>query len=104
MIGWLVGCYCSHIRSVVATLGQYGAAGRSNNWRHLYSGFTIWLSQSEAAGDFTSFIYLSFLPNLGITVSFMESPELGVAFPFLDIINGPDLMIIRLVSFVTIDY
>ncbi|KAM7531025.1 hypothetical protein LguiB_034435 [Lonicera macranthoides] len=40
-----------HIRSVVATLGQYGAAGRSNNWRHLYSGFTIWLSQSEAADE-----------------------------------------------------
>ncbi|XP_052209850.1 probable inactive shikimate kinase like 2, chloroplastic isoform X2 [Diospyros lotus] len=42
----------SHVRSVVATLGgQYGAAGQTDKWRHLYAGFTVWLSQSEATDD-----------------------------------------------------
>lgn len=46
-------CFCSHVRAVVATLGgESGAARRSNKWRHLYAGFTIWLSQSEATGNF----------------------------------------------------
>ncbi|XP_043695644.1 probable inactive shikimate kinase like 2, chloroplastic isoform X2 [Telopea speciosissima] len=39
----------SHVRAVVATLGgTHGAAGRTDKWRHLYAGFTVWLSQSEA--------------------------------------------------------
>ncbi|KAF5191290.1 shikimate kinase like [Thalictrum thalictroides] len=38
----------SHVRAVVATLGgQHGAASKDDKWRHLYSGFTIWLSQSD---------------------------------------------------------
>ncbi|KAK2970663.1 hypothetical protein RJ640_017787 [Escallonia rubra] len=42
----------SHVRSVVATIGgQNGAAGRANNWQHLYAGFTVWLSQSEAKDE-----------------------------------------------------
>nr|XP_043635274.1 probable inactive shikimate kinase like 2, chloroplastic isoform X2 [Erigeron canadensis] len=42
----------SHIRSVVATIGgQHGAAARGDQWRHLYSGFTVWLSQSEAKDE-----------------------------------------------------
>ncbi|GLT58547.1 hypothetical protein SLA2020_314320 [Shorea laevis] len=42
----------SHVRAVVATLGgKYGAAARPNNWRHLYSGFTVWLSQTEALDE-----------------------------------------------------
>lgn len=42
----------SHIRSVVATIGgQHGAASRGDRWRHLYSGFTVWLSQSEAKDE-----------------------------------------------------
>ncbi|OVA02872.1 Shikimate kinase/Threonine synthase-like 1 [Macleaya cordata] len=42
----------SHVRAVVATLGgPYGAAQRTDKWRHLYSGFTIWLSQSEATDE-----------------------------------------------------
>ncbi|KAI3881644.1 hypothetical protein MKW92_018983 [Papaver armeniacum] len=42
----------SHVRAVVATLGgQCGAARGTDKWRHLYSGFTIWLSQSEAADE-----------------------------------------------------
>lgn len=42
----------SHARAVVATLGgQFGAAGRADKWRHLYAGFTIWLSQSEALDE-----------------------------------------------------
>ncbi|XP_071708447.1 probable inactive shikimate kinase like 2, chloroplastic isoform X2 [Rutidosis leptorrhynchoides] len=42
----------SHIRSVVATIGgQHGAAARGDRWRHLYSGFTVWLSQSEAKDE-----------------------------------------------------
>ncbi|KAE8657232.1 putative inactive shikimate kinase like 2 [Hibiscus syriacus] len=39
----------SHVRAVVATLGgPHGAAGRTDKWRHLYSGFSIWLSHTEA--------------------------------------------------------
>ncbi|WOK98675.1 putative inactive shikimate kinase like 2, chloroplastic [Canna indica] len=42
----------SHVRSVVATLGgQHGAARRHDKWQYLYSGFTVWLSISEAAGE-----------------------------------------------------
>ncbi|KAK3026692.1 hypothetical protein RJ639_041539 [Escallonia herrerae] len=49
----------SHVRSVVATLGgQHGAAGRANNWQHLYAGFTVWLSQSEAKGDIFDLMFL----------------------------------------------
>lgn len=42
----------SHVRAVVATLGgQHGAAGQADKWRHLYSGFTVWLSESEATDE-----------------------------------------------------
>lgn len=42
----------SHARTVVATLGgMHGAARRANKWRHLYAGFSIWLSQSEATDE-----------------------------------------------------
>ncbi|GAB4857870.1 Probable inactive shikimate kinase like 2, chloroplastic, variant 2 [Ancistrocladus abbreviatus] len=42
----------SHVRAVVATLGgEHGAASRANKWRHLYAGFTIWLSQSKATDE-----------------------------------------------------
>ncbi|GAB4834779.1 Probable inactive shikimate kinase like 2, chloroplastic [Ancistrocladus abbreviatus] len=42
----------SHTRAVVATLGgEHGAARRSDKWRHLYAGFTVWLSQSEATDE-----------------------------------------------------
>ncbi|XP_017973192.1 PREDICTED: probable inactive shikimate kinase like 2, chloroplastic isoform X1 [Theobroma cacao] len=42
----------SHVRAVVATLGgSHGAAGRTDKWRHLYSGFTVWLSQTEAIDE-----------------------------------------------------
>ncbi|KAI7729032.1 hypothetical protein M8C21_021855 [Ambrosia artemisiifolia] len=45
----------SHIRSVVATIGgQHGAAARSDRWQHLYSGFTVWLSQSDAKDEATA--------------------------------------------------
>ncbi|KAB2053879.1 hypothetical protein ES319_A12G216300v1 [Gossypium barbadense] len=41
-----------HVRAVVATLGgSHGAAGRTDKWRHLYSGFSIWLSQTEATDE-----------------------------------------------------
>jgi len=43
----------SHARAVVATLGgQHGAAGRADKWQHLYAGLTVWLSKTEALGDF----------------------------------------------------
>ncbi|KZV16481.1 putative inactive shikimate kinase like 2, chloroplastic [Dorcoceras hygrometricum] len=39
-------------RAVVATIGgEYGAARRPNKWRHLFAGFTVWLSQSEAIDE-----------------------------------------------------
>ncbi|XP_022631452.1 probable inactive shikimate kinase like 2, chloroplastic isoform X2 [Vigna radiata var. radiata] len=42
----------SHARAVVATLGgQHGASGRANKWQHLYAGFTVWLSQTEALDE-----------------------------------------------------
>ncbi|KAH7576485.1 hypothetical protein ACOSP7_003176 [Xanthoceras sorbifolium] len=42
----------SHVRAVVATLGeQKGAAARADKWRHLYAGFTVWLSQTEAMDE-----------------------------------------------------
>ncbi|CAI9288765.1 unnamed protein product [Lactuca saligna] len=42
----------SHIRSVVATIGgRHGAAASGDRWRHLYAGFTVWLSQSEAKDE-----------------------------------------------------
>ncbi|XP_076898395.1 putative inactive shikimate kinase like 2, chloroplastic isoform X2 [Bidens hawaiensis] len=41
-----------HIRSVVSTIGgPHGAAASGDRWRHLYSGFTVWLSQSEAKDE-----------------------------------------------------
>ena len=47
MLNW----FCSHVRAVIATLGgQNGAARRAGRWRHLYAGFTVWLSQSKASG------------------------------------------------------
>ncbi|GFS33430.1 shikimate kinase like 2 [Actinidia rufa] len=48
MLNW----FCSHVRAVIATLGgQHGAARRADRWRHLYAGFTVWLSQSEATDE-----------------------------------------------------
>ncbi|CAA0825458.1 Probable inactive shikimate kinase like 2-chloroplastic [Striga hermonthica] len=42
----------SQARTVVATLGgKHGAAVRPNKWQHLFSGFTVWLSQSEAKDE-----------------------------------------------------
>ncbi|KAJ0113154.1 hypothetical protein Patl1_03579 [Pistacia atlantica] len=42
----------SHVRAVVSTLGgQQGAAARADKWRHLYAGFTVWLSQTEAPDE-----------------------------------------------------
>ncbi|KAK7366970.1 hypothetical protein VNO80_08974 [Phaseolus coccineus] len=42
----------SHARAVVATLGgQHGASGRANKWQHLYAGFTVWLSQTDALDE-----------------------------------------------------
>ncbi|CAL0331597.1 unnamed protein product [Lupinus luteus] len=42
----------SHVRAAVATLGgQHGASGRPDKWRHLYAGFTVWLSQTEATDE-----------------------------------------------------
>ncbi|KAL9244137.1 hypothetical protein vseg_017943 [Gypsophila vaccaria] len=42
----------SHVRVVVATLGgQHGAAVRAEKWRHLYAGFTVWLSESEVTDE-----------------------------------------------------
>ncbi|KAJ8754305.1 hypothetical protein K2173_002756 [Erythroxylum novogranatense] len=42
----------SHARAVVSTLGgKHGAAGRSDKWKHLYAGLTVWLSQTEAIDE-----------------------------------------------------
>ncbi|CAN8316430.1 unnamed protein product [Cochlearia groenlandica] len=42
----------SHVRTVVSTLGgKHGAAGKADKWRHLYSGFTVWVSQTEATDE-----------------------------------------------------
>ncbi|KAM3397228.1 putative inactive shikimate kinase like 2, chloroplastic [Capsicum galapagoense] len=45
----------SYARAVIATLGgEKGAAGRANQWRHLFAGFTVWLSLSEATDEETA--------------------------------------------------
>jgi len=50
----------SHVRTVVSTLGgKHGAAGRADKWRHLYSGFTVWVSQTEATGHFSLHVTLN---------------------------------------------
>ncbi|KAK6162186.1 hypothetical protein DH2020_002027 [Rehmannia glutinosa] len=42
----------SQARAVVATLGgKHGAARRPDKWQHLFAGFTVWLSQSEATDE-----------------------------------------------------
>ncbi|KAK3153404.1 hypothetical protein QOZ80_2BG0172060 [Eleusine coracana subsp. coracana] len=42
----------SHVRTVVATLGgKQGAASRFDKWQYLHSGFTIWLSVSDATDE-----------------------------------------------------
>ncbi|KAJ1431072.1 Shikimate kinase/gluconokinase [Sesbania bispinosa] len=42
----------SHARAVVSTLGgKQGASGRSDKWQHLYAGFTVWLSQTQATDE-----------------------------------------------------
>ncbi|VAH17543.1 unnamed protein product [Triticum turgidum subsp. durum] len=42
----------SHVRTVVATLGgKQGAASRFDKWQYLHSGFTVWLSVSEAGDE-----------------------------------------------------
>ncbi|RZS23461.1 hypothetical protein BHM03_00056402, partial [Ensete ventricosum] len=49
----------SHARSVVVTLGgEHGAARRHDKWRYLHSGFTVWLSISEAAGNAFFYHYM----------------------------------------------
>lgn len=53
-----LGFACSHVRTVVATLGgQQGTAWRADQWRHLYAGFTVWLSETEATGNFSYFLF-----------------------------------------------
>lgn len=70
MIEDIIITICSHIRSVVATIGgQHGAAARDDRWRHLYSGFTVWLSQSEAKGNAFDFDF-SFFPFPQLTKIF----------------------------------
>lgn len=50
------GFSCSHVRAVVSTLGgPQGAAASVDKWQHLYAGFTVWLSQTEATGTFFFF-------------------------------------------------
>ncbi|EXB66503.1 hypothetical protein L484_017740 [Morus notabilis] len=41
----------SHVRTVVGTLGQHGSARRADKWRHLYAGFTVWLSQTGSIDE-----------------------------------------------------
>uniref|UniRef100_A0A7N1A5P7 CS domain-containing protein n=1 Tax=Kalanchoe fedtschenkoi TaxID=63787 RepID=A0A7N1A5P7_KALFE len=42
----------TQVRAVVGTLGgKSGAACRPDKWRHLYAGFTVWLSKSDAADE-----------------------------------------------------
>ncbi|XP_066387471.1 probable inactive shikimate kinase like 2, chloroplastic [Miscanthus floridulus] len=42
----------SHVRTVVATLGgKQGAASRFDRWQYLHSGFTVWLSVSNASDE-----------------------------------------------------
>ncbi|KAL9664356.1 hypothetical protein QQ045_019756 [Rhodiola kirilowii] len=48
----------TQVRAVVGTLGgRPGAAGRPAKWRHLYAGFTVWLSKSEAAEVLMPLVY-----------------------------------------------
>ncbi|KAI3441847.1 uncharacterized protein J3R85_001895 [Psidium guajava] len=50
--GVLLESLSSHIRAVVATLGGLqGAARRADKWQHLYAGFTVWLSTTEATDE-----------------------------------------------------
>lgn len=59
--------FASHVRAVVATLGgQEGAAGRADKWRHLYAGFTVWLSRTEAKGEFFQSILDCFLHDVSL--------------------------------------
>lgn len=45
----------SHVRTVVATLGgKQGAASRFDKWQYLHSGFTVWLSVSDASDEATA--------------------------------------------------
>ncbi|KAF8689228.1 hypothetical protein HU200_042016 [Digitaria exilis] len=45
----------SHVRTVVATLGgKQGAASRFDRWQYLHSGFTVWLSVSDASDEATA--------------------------------------------------
>ncbi|CAN6305740.1 unnamed protein product [Urochloa humidicola] len=45
----------SHVRTVVATLGgKQGAASRFDRWQYLHSGFTVWLSVSDAGDETTA--------------------------------------------------
>lgn len=63
-------CSDSHVRAVVATLGEsHGAAGRTDKWRHLYSGFTVWLSQTEAIGKLVSAFCPLISLGLGTVIS-----------------------------------
>ncbi|KAF3335965.1 putative inactive shikimate kinase like 2 [Carex littledalei] len=42
----------SQVRAVVATLGgKHGAASRFDRWRHLHSGFSVWVSKSQALDE-----------------------------------------------------
>lgn len=51
----VLGSLCSQARAVISTLGgDCGAARKPNNWQHLFAGFTIWLSESEAADEETA--------------------------------------------------
>lgn len=50
--GAVIESLSSHVRTVVATLGgKHGLARRANKWRHLFAGFSVWLSQSEATDE-----------------------------------------------------
>lgn len=50
--GVLLESLSSHVRAVVATLGgQQGAARRADKWQHLYAGFTVWLSTTDATDE-----------------------------------------------------
>ncbi|KAL2634021.1 hypothetical protein R1flu_005500 [Riccia fluitans] len=41
-----------HVRCVIATLGgKEGLASRHDGWNNLYSGFTVWLKQSQAQDE-----------------------------------------------------
>ncbi|KAG5592521.1 hypothetical protein H5410_043035 [Solanum commersonii] len=66
----------SQARAVIATLGgKKGAARRVNQWRHLFAGFTVWLSLSQATGgpDWGNSKHLSL--SLLISISDEESAK-----------------------------